>query len=40
VFNLLRESTLDTYTFQEENIDAEGGGVQYNIHRGFNQGNR
>jgi hypothetical protein len=39
-FSLLREHTSNIYRIQEENIETEGGGAQYNNQRGFNQGNR
>jgi hypothetical protein len=40
VFDLLRERTSYMYRIQEENVAVEGGGLQYNNQRGFNQGNK
>jgi hypothetical protein len=40
VFDLMRESTLDMYKIQEENVVEEGGAPQYNNKIIFNLGNK
>jgi hypothetical protein len=39
-FDLMRGCTSNMYMIQEENATIDGGGPQYNNHRGFTPGNR